>query len=127
MQVLIGATELNATNVDIDTGAEVEIYEGSRERSVRQKTLYKPSGTLTITKEYHSDFDPEVLALANTLSDFIVKVNGGGELQTWTLKGTQLGIPKLASVDELAHWEIPFTSTGTTAVDCLTVVFTVAV
>ena len=127
MQVLIGATELNATNVDIDTGAEVEIYEGSRERSVRQKTLYKPSGTLTITKEYRSDFDPEVLALANTLSDFTVKVNGGGELQTWLLKGTQLGIPKLASVDELAHWEIPFTSTGTTTVDCLAVVFSAAV
>jgi len=127
MQVLIGATELNATNVDIDTGAEVEIYEGSRERSVRQKTLYAPSGTLTITKEYRSDFDPEVLALANTLSDFIVKVNGGGELQTWTLKGTQLGIPKLTSVDELAHWEIPFTSTGTTTVDCMTVVFSAAV
>lgn len=127
MQVLIGSTELNATNVDIDTGAEVEIYEGSRERSVRQKTLYKPSGTLTVTKEYRSDFDPEMLALANTLQDFIVKVNGGGELQTWTLKGTQLGIPKLASVDELAHWEIPFTSTGTTTVDCLGVVFSAAV
>jgi hypothetical protein len=127
MQVLIGSTELNATNVDIDTGAEIEIYEGSRERSVRLKTLYKPSGTLTVTKEYRADFDPEMLALANTLQDFIVKVNGGGELQTWTLKGTQLGIPKLASVDELAHWEIPFTSTGTTTVDCLGVVFSAAV
>ena len=118
-----GATELNAIEMEIDTNADAAVIEGTRDRIPVMSELYQPSGSVTVTKEYRGDFDPEQLALAHTANDMVFEVVGGGEKQRITLKGVQLGIPEPTLIENIVHWKIPFIARGTNTTDCLTIAF----
>jgi len=121
--VTVGATSLDAISLSVDTGATAEIYEGSNSRFTRLKDLYKPSGTLKIFKEQRSAFNPEEIALANTLQDIFATITGGGETLRLDLKSVQLGMAKQVDQDGVVAWEIPFKTMGTTPTDCLSLSF----
>lgn len=123
--VSIGATSLDAISISVDTGAQAEIYEGANSRFTRLKQMYKPSGTIKIFKEQRADFNPEAIALANTLQDVFATITGGGETLRLDLRSVQLGVAKQVDQDGIVAWEIPFKAMGTTPTNCLSLSFLV--
>jgi hypothetical protein len=121
--VSVGATSLDAISLSVDTGAQAEIYEGANSRFTRLKQLYKPSGTIKIFKEQRADFNPEAVALANTLQDIFATITGGGETLRLDLRSVQLGMAKQVDQDGVVAWEIPFKAMGTTPSNCLSLSF----
>ncbi len=122
-EVDIGGTALNAISLTVDTGAQVDIFEGSEQRIAFLREFYRPTGTLRVYKEQRSAFHPENVALAHTLADIFAEIVGGGEVVRLDLKNVQLGMARPSDQDGLAAWDIPFKVVGSTTSDCLALSF----
>jgi hypothetical protein len=125
-EVLVGGFELNMTKLEIDTNANVGLIEGSRESVSRMTEFYKPTGTLTVTKELRSDWNPETFALAETAMDIVTRVIGGNECMVTWLRAAQVGIPTKTDIDGIVGWDIPISVQGTNTTDCLSFTFAAA-
>lgn len=122
-EVDIGGTKLNTISVTVDTGAQVEIYEGSESRFVFLREFYRPSGTIRVFKEQRSTFNPEDIALAHGVQDVYATIAGGGEIVRLDLRGVQLTVPTRSDQDGIAAWDIPFKATGSTTTNCMSLSF----
>lgn len=125
-EVDIGGTKLNAISLNVDTNAQVEIYEGSEKRFVYLRQLYAPSGTLRVFKEQRATFHPENVALAHTLQDVYAEIVGGGETFRLDLDSVQLGMATPVDQDGLSGWDIPFKTIGSSKTNALAMSFLTA-
>lgn len=125
-EVDIGGTALNAISLTVDTGAQIEIYEGSEQRFVFLREFYRPTGTLRVFKEQRATFNPESVALAHTQQNVFAEIVGGGETVRLDLSQVQLGMARPSDQDGLAAWDIPFKVVGSTPTNCLALSFLTA-